>query len=302
MPKRVARRTVLRVSDGSAGPRSDHLATEEPLEIRVNGEAVSVTMRTPGDDFDLALGFCLTEGILGCPDEVTTIRYCAAEPGPYTGEFNVLDLETRSRQPVVASLKRNVYTASSCGLCGTASIAAVRKRVASVADDAMRIETATLLALPSRLQQAQAVFKRTGGLHAAAVFTERGELRCLREDVGRHNAVDKVIGWAAAHGALPLSGHVLMISGRVAFEIAQKALIARIPVIAAVSAPSSLAVELADETGMTLAGFVRGQSLNVYTGAGRVVLPRGSAQPAEHGSDQGDEMVAGATAGEAAQR
>jgi FdhD protein len=270
----VARRTVLSVQDGRARPRSDHLVVEEPLEIRVNGEVVSVMMRTPSNDFDLALGFCLTEGVIASPDEVVTIRYCAAEPGPYTGAFNVLDVTTRTGQPISPSLKRNIYTASSCGLCGTASIAAVRKRVASVASDPARIDATTLLMLPERLRQAQAVFERTGGLHAAALFTCRGELRCLREDVGRHNAVDKVIGWAASNDALPLAGHVLMVSGRVAFEIAQKALVARIPVIAAVSAPSSLAVELADEAGMTLAGFVRGQSLNLYTGTDRVVLPQ----------------------------
>ena len=276
MPSRVvARRTVLRLRDGQARPCSDQLAAEEPLEIRVNGEAVSVTMRTPGDDFDLALGFCLTEGILASPDDVATIRYCATRPGPYTGQFNVVDLETRAGQPVAAALKRNVYTASSCGLCGTASIAAVRKRAPSVADDPVRVDAATLLALPARLREAQALFERTGGLHAAALFTAGGELRILREDVGRHNAVDKVIGWAAANRALPLCGHVLMVSGRVAFEIAQKALIARIPMIAAVSAPSSLAVELAEEAGMTLAGFVRGASLNLYAGAGRVLLPQG---------------------------
>lgn len=276
MPSRVvAHRTILRIKDGQAQPRSDQLAAEEPLEIRVNGDAVSVTMRTPGDDFDLALGFCLTEGILASPGEVAAIRYCAAQPGPYTGEFNILDVATRAGQPVAPTLKRNVYTASSCGLCGTASIAAVRKRVPSVADDPVRIDVATLLALPARLREAQAVFERTGGLHAAALFTAAGELLVLREDVGRHNAVDKVLGWAATHRALPLSGHVLMVSGRVAFEIAQKALIARIPVIAAVSAPSSLAVELAEQAGMTLAGFVRGASLNLYAGADRVMLPQG---------------------------
>lgn len=274
MPSRVvARRTVLRVSDGRARPRSDQLAAEEPLEIRVNGEAVSVTMRTPGDDFDLALGFCLTEGILASPGEAATIRYCATQPGPYTGEFNIVDLATRVGKPVAPSLKRHVYTASSCGLCGAASIDAVRKRTPSVGGDPVRIDAATLLALPDRLRKAQAVFERTGGLHAAALFTAGGELRCLREDIGRHNAVDKVIGWAAANRELPLCGHVLMVSGRVAFEIAQKALTARIPIIAAVSAPSSLAVELAEEAGMTLAGFVRGTSLNLYAGADRVVLP-----------------------------
>jgi FdhD protein len=159
---------------------------------------------------------------------------------------------------------------SSCGLCGTASIEAVRKHAEPVDDDPVRIAAATLLELPARLREAQRVFERTGGLHAAALFTASGTLRCLREDVGRHNAVDKVIGWAVTSRALPLSGHVLMVSGRVAFEIAQKALIARVPVVAAVSAPSSLAVELAEEAGMTLAGFVRGSGFNLYTGEHRI--------------------------------
>ncbi|MGH8909156.1 MAG: formate dehydrogenase accessory sulfurtransferase FdhD [Egibacteraceae bacterium] len=268
----VARRTVARVQDGRARLFSDQLAAEEPLEIRVNGDAVSVTMRTPGDDFDLALGFCVTEGILAGPEEVAAIRYCAGQPGPYTGEFNVVDIATHSAAPVADQLKRNVFTSSSCGLCGTASIESVRKRAEPVTDDPVRIDAATLLSLPARLREAQRVFERTGGLHAAALFTPAGDLRCLREDVGRHNAVDKVIGWAATSRALPLSGHVLMVSGRVAFEIAQKALIARIPIIAAVSAPSSLAAELCDEAGMTLAGFVRGTCMNIYAGADRVIL------------------------------
>jgi FdhD protein len=273
VPSRVvARRTILRVQDGRAQPRSDQLAAEEPLEIRVNSGAVSIVMRTPGDDFDLALGFCLTEGILAGPDEVATIRYCDGQPGLYTGDFNVVDIVTRSPTPIARELKRNVYTSSSCGLCGTASIEAVRKRAESVMSDPVRIDVATLLVLPARLREAQRVFERTGGLHAAALFTPAGDLRCLREDVGRHNAVDKVIGWAAASRALPLSGHVLVVSGRVAFEIAQKALIARIPIIAAVSAPSSLAVELADDAGMTLAGFVRGSGMNLYAGAHRVTF------------------------------
>jgi FdhD protein len=273
MPGKVlASRTVLRVQDGKVRPRTDQIAAEEPLEIRVNGEVVSVTMRTPGDDFDLALGFCLTGGVISGPDEVATIRYCSDEPGPYSGEFNVVDIATRSAAPVADALKRNVYTTSSCGLCGTASIEAVRKRAEPVTDDPARVLAATLLGLPDQLREAQRVFDRTGGLHAAGLFTADGGLRCLREDVGRHNAVDKVIGWAATRRALPLTGHVLMVSGRVAFEIAQKALMARIPVIAAVSAPSSLAVELADEAGMTLVGFVRGGTFNLYAGHERIVL------------------------------
>lgn len=269
--KVVEKRPVVRLRDGQAQQRFDSLAAEEPLEIRVNGDAVSVTMRTPGDDFELALGFCLTEGIVDDAADVAGIRYCAGEPGPYTGDFNVVDVSLRSPEPVADGLRRNVYTTSSCGVCGTASIDAVRKRCAGVHADELRVPPGTLAALPDRLREAQAVFERTGGLHASGLFDRDGHLVAVREDVGRHNAVDKVIGWAATERRLPLSGHILLVSGRVAFEIAQKALWAGIPVLAAVSAPSSLAASLAEESGMTLVGFLRGPSMNVYTGAARVL-------------------------------
>jgi FdhD protein len=268
-PRRVVdRRTVLAVRDGVATRRPDALAGEEPMEIRVNGEAVSVTMRTPGSDFELALGFCLTEGIVHDPAQVRAIRYCV---GDEAQEYNVVDVHLVDPTPVPASLRRNVYTTSSCGLCGTASIDAVRKVVPDVSGDGLRVPPDVLSELPERLRAAQRVFDRTGGLHAAAVFTADGSLVRLQEDVGRHNAVDKVIGWAATNRRLPLTGHVLMVSGRIAFEIAQKALIAGVPMVVAVSAPSSLAVELAESAGMTLVGFLRGSSMNVYTGAERVV-------------------------------
>lgn len=240
------------------------------MELRVNGQAVSVTMRTPGDDFDLALGFCLTERIVDAAQDVEVMRYCAGEPGPYTGEFNIVEVALRSPEAIDERLRRNVYTTSSCGVCGSASIDAVRKHVPDVSGDDTRVRAATLTVLPERLRAAQRVFERTGGLHAAGLFRPDGELVCVREDVGRHNAVDKIIGWAATQRRLPLAGHVLMVSGRVAFEIAQKALIAGVPLVAAVSAPSSLAVELAEEAGMTLVGFLRGATMNVYTGAQRV--------------------------------
>jgi FdhD protein len=229
---------------------------------------VSVTMRTPGNDFELALGFCLTEGIVDDPHEVVAIRYCVGEEDQ---EYNVVDVGLVDRTPVPESLRRNVYTTSSCGLCGTASIDAVRKRVPDVSDDDLQLTPEVLAGFPDTLRTAQRVFDRTGGLHAAAAFTADGGLVCLREDVGRHNAVDKVIGWAATQHRLPLAGHVLMVSGRVAFEIAQKALIAGFPMVAAVSAPSSLAVDLAESAGMTLVGFLRGASMNVYCRADRVV-------------------------------
>jgi FdhD protein len=264
----VDRRTVVVVRDGTVTRRPDALAGEEPMELRVNGAAVSVTMRTPGNDFELALGFCLTEGIVGDPGEVSAIRYCV---GDEVQEYNVVDVGLVDRTPVDESLRRNVYTTSSCGLCGTASIEAVRKRVPDVSDDGLRVAPDVLAGFPDTLRRAQRVFDRTGGLHAAGVFTVEGELVCLREDVGRHNAVDKVIGWAATQRRLPLTGHVLMVSGRIAFEIAQKALIAGFPMVAAVSAPSSLAVELAESAGMTVVGFLRGSSMNIYTRPDRVV-------------------------------
>jgi FdhD protein len=258
---------VLFVRDGSARRRPDELVGEEPLEIRVNGDAVSVTMRTPGHDFELAVGFCLTEGIVDGPDEVVTARYCAGS-GP--GTYNVVDVRLRDPTPVAGALRRNVYTASSCGICGTAAIEAVRKRVPNLADDAVRVTPEMLAELPGRLRAAQRLFERTGGLHAAGLFGAEGKLHCVREDVGRHNAVDKVVGWAATARKLPLAGHVLLVSGRIAFEIVQKALRAGIPVLAAVSAPSDLAVSLAEEAGMTVVGFLRGPAMNVYTGAERL--------------------------------
>ncbi|MGH9186990.1 MAG: formate dehydrogenase accessory sulfurtransferase FdhD [Acidimicrobiales bacterium] len=264
----VDRRVIVTVRDGEVRRRPDALAAEEPMEIRVNGDAISVTMRTPGNDFDLALGFCLTEGIVDQPEDVVAIRYCV---GDETSSYNVVDIRLRDPSPVPLELRRNVYTSSSCGLCGTSSIDAVRKRVPDVSADQVHVPPVMLATLAGRLRAAQLVFERTGGLHAAAAFTTDGELLCLREDVGRHNAVDKVIGWAASERRLPMRGHLLMVSGRIAFEIAQKALVAGFPMVVAVSAPSSLAVSLADSAGMTLVGFLRGSAMNVYTWPERVV-------------------------------
>ena len=256
----TARRRVTRVRDGQPVDRTDTLAVEEPLEIRVDGRAVSVTMRTPGDDLELALGFLTTEGA-----EVVTAIACAE---------NVVDVTVRS----MPDLQRNFYTSSSCGLCGKASIDAVRTATRyDVRRDETPVDPAALVTLPDKLRAAQRGFDKTGGLHAAGLFRD-GELICLREDVGRHNAVDKVVGWAVQRELLPLSGRVLQVSGRASFELVQKALMAGIPTLAAVSAPSSLAVELADESGMTLIGFLRGASYNIYAGAQRV-MSMGSETP-----------------------
>jgi FdhD protein len=248
----AVRRRVTRVDDGRATQRPDTLAVEEPLEIRVDGRAISVTMRTPGDDLDLALGFLTTEGA-----DVTTAIACAD---------NVVDVSVRS----MPDLQRNFYTSSSCGLCGKTSVDAVRTASRyDVHPDEKPIDPAVLVTLPDRLRAAQRGFDKTGGLHAAGLFRD-GALLCLREDIGRHNAVDKIVGWAVQHELLPLTGTVLQVSGRASFELVQKALMAGIPALAAVSAPSSLAVELADDAGMTLIGFLRGTSYNVYAGAHRL--------------------------------
>jgi FdhD protein len=264
-------RRVMQVAAGGVVTwRSDDVSTEEPLEIRVGDVSLSVTMRTPGDDFDLVAGFLITEGIVRSAGEIGAMRMCP-EAAAETGELNVVEV---SLSPAAASrtiTPRAFFMTSSCGMCGKASIEAVRTRSSwEVRDDRLRVSTATLLGLPATQRSAQRQFSRTGGLHAAALFDESGALLCLREDVGRHNAFDKVIGWAATQGLLPLRSHMILASGRASFELTQKTLMAGIPLLAAVSAPSSLAVELAAESGMTLIGFLRGEQMNVYAGHERI--------------------------------
>ncbi|GAA0367856.1 formate dehydrogenase accessory sulfurtransferase FdhD [Streptomyces blastmyceticus] len=284
MGRVTARRRVIRIRDGAVGARPDTLVAEEPMEIRLNGKPLAITMRTPGDDFALAAGFLVSEGVLGGAEELANIVYCAgatvgappAVAGGGSNTYNVVDVRLAPGVPLPdIALERNVYTTSSCGLCGKASLDAVRTTARHAISDGpspMRLEPALLAALPDRLRAAQQVFERTGGLHGAALFSAEGELLDVREDVGRHNAVDKIVGRALQQGLLPLSGTVLLVSGRASFELAQKAVMAGIPVLAAVSAPSSLAVDLAAETGLTLVGFLRGSSMNVYAGEQRVVL------------------------------
>ncbi|HEX2193340.1 MAG TPA: formate dehydrogenase accessory sulfurtransferase FdhD [Acidimicrobiales bacterium] len=264
----VASRPIVRVEGDARRTRHDVVAGEEPMELRVDGQPVSVTMRTPGHDFELALGFCLTEGLVDAADDVRQIGYCGAAGA---GDYNVVDVVRWVPGALDERLRRNVYTTSSCGVCGTTSIDLVAKRCPSRAGDDVRVPARVLSVLPDRLRAEQRLFDRTGGLHAAAVASSAGDLLCLREDVGRHNAVDKVVGWAAMGKRLPLAGHVLVVSGRVAFEIVQKAAVAGAPVLAAVSAPTSLAVDLAAALGITLVGFVRDDTMNVYTGSERVV-------------------------------
>jgi FdhD protein len=282
MGRVTERRKVIRVRDGAVSTRPDTLVAEEPLEIRLNGRPLAITMRTPGDDFALAAGFLVSEGVLAERDDLRNIVYCAGATAEGSNTYNVVDVQTSPDVPVPdITLERNVYTTSSCGLCGKASLDAVRTTARwPIADTPpVRVAPKLLADLPGRLRAAQRVFDRTGGLHAAALFTEDGELVDVREDVGRHNAVDKLVGRALQNGGLPLSRSVLLVSGRASFELAQKAVMAGVPVLAAVSAPSSLAVDLAAETGLTLVGFLRGTSMNVYAGEDRVTLrtmtPRG---------------------------
>ncbi|MFI5915405.1 formate dehydrogenase accessory sulfurtransferase FdhD [Dactylosporangium sp. NPDC051541] len=244
---------------------------EEPLEIRVGGAALAVTMRTPGDDLDLAIGFLLTEGVIQQAADVVTAKLCAGDEEP--NSYNVVDVRLSADvpAPVAQQAARNFYTTSSCGVCGKASIDAVRTRSSfDVSADPVTVAPSVLAALPDALRRRQRAFDTTGGLHAAGLFTPDGELVCLREDVGRHNAVDKVIGWAVRQQRLPLAGHLLMVSGRASFELCQKAWMAGIPLLAAVSAPSTLAVDLAAEAGLTLIGFLRGATFNVYSSPHRV--------------------------------
>jgi FdhD protein len=275
MARVTSRRTVLRVDTAAGTPqrRADTLVAEEPLEIRVDRAALAVTMRTPGNDLDLALGFLLTEGVIGTADDVHTARLCAGTDTPNT--YNVVDVTLAPGVPApVTDPSRNFYTTSSCGVCGKASIEAVRTRSRYPVDgDDAQIEARVLTGLPGILRRAQQTFDATGGLHAAGLFTMDGRLVVAREDVGRHNAVDKVIGWAAREHQLPLAGHVLVVSGRASFELVQKAWMAGVPILAAVSAPSSLAIELAEEAGLTVAGFVRGTTMNIYSRADRIALP-----------------------------
>jgi FdhD protein len=272
---RTQRRRIQRISvtgDGPAGAQADLLAVEEPLEIRIGGQALTVTMRTPGDDLDLAAGFLFTEGLLSPAVDLRQIRMCDENVADATLETSDLPApEALARATDTRRAQRNFLTTSACGVCGKESIDAIRVRSRyDLVIDQVRVSSSVLAALPGRLREAQRVFASTGGLHAAGLFTADGTLLVLREDVGRHNAVDKVIGWALRAGRLPLTGCVLLVSGRASFELVQKAAVAGIPVLAAVSAPSSLAADLADEVGMTLVGFLRGPSMNAYTGLERI--------------------------------
>jgi FdhD protein len=261
-----SRVSVVKVDETLSQRVDDDVVIEEPLEIRVNGDSLTVTMRTPGNDFDLAVGLLWTEGIIRVSEEIGTIAYCPDEEQPELKNIvNVVLVDTQRKiEP-----SRRLWSNSSCGLCGKATLESIRQVCRPVAAS-ISVSAELLFSLPLRLRQAQANFERTGGIHAVGLFDEQGSLLVLREDIGRHNAVDKVLG-AALAGGLPVSATIMMVSGRLGFEIAQKALVAGIPVVASISAPSSLAIELASEFGMTTIGFLRGRSMNVYSHPERIV-------------------------------
>lgn len=267
------RATRLLRFDGVRGePADDSVACEEPLEIRLGDTPLAVVMRTPGHDEELALGFLVTERVVRSLDDVVSIERGSAGQGGRRAAGNTVCATLRDGVEVdLEALRRNLYASSSCGVCGKATLANALA-VAPPLEDGTRLPAGFFHALPERLRKAQAVFDQTGGLHAAGLFSGDGELVAVREDVGRHNAVDKLVGFAARTGRLPLGGHVLLVSGRISFEIVQKALAARVPVVAAVSAPSSLAIELATAARMTLVGFLRGRGFNVYGQSERVLV------------------------------
>ena len=294
MSGRTARRRVLRVmvpeagqggagQDGpgrvTAAARADLLAAEEPLGIRVDGTALTMTMRTPGDDVELAAGFLVGEAIVRGRDDIAGMKVC---DGTSCGHLdhtddeigNIVDVALAPGVAVSSGARRNFMTTSACGVCGKTSIDDICVLPqAPLSADGTVFAPAMLASLPDKLREAQRVFSSTGGLHAAGLFSAAGEMLAVREDVGRHNAVDKIVGWALLQDKLPLAGCALLVSGRASFELVQKAVLAGIPLLAAVSAPSSLAADLAGEAGLTLVGFLRGQSMNVYTAAHRVSVP-----------------------------
>ncbi|WP_194819049.1 formate dehydrogenase accessory sulfurtransferase FdhD [Nocardia sp. XZ_19_385] len=268
MTRVTARRPTLRVTATGEIKRPDTLAVEEPLEIRLGGQSLTVTMRTPGSDIDLVHGFLLSENIIATADDIVSARYCSGTDENGQNTYNVLDIQLRTPTPIQP---RGFLTTSACGLCGKTALDDVRARTRyPIPTDGLTVDTAALATMPDTLRTQQAVFDATGGLHAAGLFTTDGTLLAVREDIGRHNAVDKVLGWALRENRIPAHDLLLIVSGRASFELVQKAVQAGIPMLGAVSAPSSLAVDLAADSGLTLVGFLRGETMNIYTGAHRI--------------------------------
>jgi FdhD protein len=269
-PRSVDLTQVVEWDDGKSRRKEDYLAAEEPLEIRIGDAPLSVTMRTPGHDIELAAGFLFTEGLVRRRAQIVSLEELdSGSADENRGNVVVAKLASDADYDS-ESMRRNFFAASSCGICGKASIDSVRSRTLSAPNPDFRLDSEILVKLPDALRESQAVFGRTGGLHAAALFDASGKLLVLREDIGRHNAVDKVIGWALLENRLPLGETILLVSGRGGFEIVQKAIVAGLPVVASVSAPSSLAVQLAREMGQTLIGFLRGRRFVVYSGENRI--------------------------------
>lgn len=266
---------IATVENGAVRERFDEVATEEPLEIRLvlagESRTLAVTMRTPGADFELVAGFLFNEGVIASKSEIRTLSYCVDRDVDPEQRYNIVNVElARSAWPQLERLERHFITTSACGVCGKASIETLKLRDVPALAEGPRVQTNVLTTLPGKLRAAQGIFSATGGLHAAALFDPDGKLLTLREDVGRHNAVDKLVGWALLGSKLPLRDSIVMVSGRTSFEIVQKSVVAGVPIVCAVSAPSSLAVSLAREFGMTLVGFLRGSGFNVYSGESRL--------------------------------
>jgi FdhD protein len=272
VPRKVRSVDLTQVSewdDGKLRRKDDYLAGEEPLEIRIGEHPLSVTMRTPGHDLELAAGFLFTEGLVQRREQILKLE--SPSPDGAANKGNVVQVKlTPDAMPDFDKMRRHFFAASSCGICGKASIDSVRSRLLQSPNPDFRVAPELLVRLPDALRSSQDVFERTGGLHAAALFDSRGKLLALREDIGRHNAVDKVVGWALREGRVPLAESVLLVSGRGGFEIIQKAIVAGVPVVASVSAPSSLAVQLARELRLTLIGFLRGRRFVIYAGEDRL--------------------------------
>jgi FdhD protein len=279
-PSSKRRTELLAVEGDTVQQRADHVATEEPMEIRLvaAGErrTVAITMRTPGNDFELAVGFLFSEGIITSREQIHRVSYCVEPDVDAEQRYNVVQVTLRDAAlPDLKTLDRHFYTTSACGVCGKASLDAVRRRGGPVLPPGPEVTPEVLAGLPEKLRAAQGIFEATGGLHAAGLFDAGGNIVVLREDVGRHNAMDKLVGWALLEGGLPLHGRIVMASGRASFELLQKSYTAGVPIFCAVSAPSSLAVDLSREFGITLIGFLRGHRFNVYAGAERIrPLPR----------------------------
>ncbi|KAF3884192.1 MULTISPECIES: formate dehydrogenase accessory sulfurtransferase FdhD [Nostocales] len=274
MPTRSkTKATVWLIENGKVRSRSDQLATEEPLEIRLAfpRQTVAVTMRTPGADFELAAGFLYTEGVIGCREDIQRISYCVDNLVDGEQRYNIVNVTLREGlNPDLQPLQRHFYTTSACGVCGKASLEALRLRNYSPIPTGLAVASDIIYTLPNKLRAAQSVFDATGGLHAAALFDTQGQLLTIREDVGRHNALDKLIGSALLNGELPLNDRIVMVSGRSSFEILQKSTAAGVPIVCSVSAPSSLAVSIAKEFGIALIGFLRGEKFNVYAGLEKI--------------------------------